>query len=125
MTRASKNLQVRAAQSSDSGVDVEQIVKDLQDRVRHLLDTIYQAPALHRGLRCRALQWDRVENKTAVAVYGVGAVVLLWFSSTIVSAVNSVPLVGFQPVISGVSWHLLPQQLLELQNIYCAGAKAS
>lgn len=39
------------------------------------------------------LQWDRVENKTAVAVYGVGAVVLLWFSSTIVSAVNSVPLV--------------------------------
>lgn len=39
------------------------------------------------------MQWDRVENKTAVAVYGVGAVVLLWFSSTIVSAVNSVPLV--------------------------------
>ena len=34
-----------------------------------------------------------MENKTAVAVYGVGAVVLLWFSSTIVSAVNSVPLV--------------------------------
>lgn len=68
-TRASKSLQVRAAQSSDEGLDVEQLVKDLQNR------------------------WDKVENKTAVAVYGVGAVVLLWFSSTIVSAVNSVPLV--------------------------------
>lgn len=32
-TRASKSLQVRAAQSTDEGVDVEQIVKDLQDRV--------------------------------------------------------------------------------------------
>ncbi|KAL3159929.1 hypothetical protein ABBQ38_010323 [Trebouxia sp. C0009 RCD-2024] len=67
--RASRSLQIRAARSDDEGLDVEQLVKDLQDR------------------------WDRVENKTAVAVYGVGAVVLLWFSSTIVSAVNSVPLV--------------------------------
>jgi hypothetical protein len=44
------------------------------------------------------LQWDKVENKTAVAVYGVGAVVLLWFSATIVSAVNSVPLVRYVQV---------------------------
>jgi len=49
-------------------VDVDQIVKDLQAK------------------------WDGVENKTSVAIYGVGAVVLLWLSSTIVSAVNSVPL---------------------------------
>lgn len=34
VTRASKNLQVRAAKSTDEGVDVEQIIKDLQDRVR-------------------------------------------------------------------------------------------
>lgn len=33
-TRASKSLQVRAAQSSDEGLDVEQLVKDLQNRVR-------------------------------------------------------------------------------------------
>ncbi len=39
-------------------------------------------------------QWDRVENKTSVAVYVVGAVVALWLSSTLVSAVNSVPLVS-------------------------------
>ena len=39
------------------------------------------------------LQWDGVENKTSVAVYAGGAVVLLWLSSTIVSAVNAVPVV--------------------------------
>ena len=39
------------------------------------------------------LQWDGVENKTSVAVYVGGAVVLLWLSSTIVSAVNAVPVV--------------------------------
>ena len=41
-----------------------------------------------------ALQWDRVENKSSVVVYAGGALVLLWFSSTIVSAVNAVPLVS-------------------------------
>ena len=39
------------------------------------------------------MQWDGVENKTSVAVYAGGAVVLLWLSSTIVSAVNAVPVV--------------------------------
>lgn len=39
------------------------------------------------------MQWDAVENKTAVVVYGAGAVTLLWFSSTIVGAVNNLPLV--------------------------------
>jgi hypothetical protein len=48
---------------------VDAIVKDLQDK------------------------WDRVENKTTVAVYAGGAVVALWLSSTIVGAVNAVPLV--------------------------------
>lgn len=33
VTRAARNLQVRAARSTDEGVDVEQIIKDLQDRV--------------------------------------------------------------------------------------------
>ncbi len=39
------------------------------------------------------MQWDRVEIKGSVVVYAGGALVLLWFSSTIVSAVNAVPLV--------------------------------
>ena len=40
------------------------------------------------------VQWDNVENKTAVVIYGAGALTLLWFSSTIVGAVNNVPLVS-------------------------------
>jgi CAAD domains of cyanobacterial aminoacyl-tRNA synthetase len=39
-------------------------------------------------------QWDAVENKTSVVIYGVGAIVILWLSSTIVGAVNNVPLVS-------------------------------
>jgi len=43
------------------------------------------------------VQWDRVENKTAVVIYGAGALTLLWFSSTIVGAVNNVPVVSAPP----------------------------
>ena len=46
-------------------------------------------------------QWDRVENKGSVVVYAGGALVLLWFSSTIVSAVNAVPLVLPSSTCSG------------------------
>jgi hypothetical protein len=38
------------------------------------------------------LQWDGLENKTTVVVYAGGALVALWLSSTIVGAINSVPL---------------------------------
>ena len=34
-----------------------------------------------------------MENKSSVAIYGGGAIVVLWLSSTIVGAINSVPLV--------------------------------
>lgn len=68
----SKRVVLRAALNKPDGetqVDIEQITRDLQDR------------------------WDKVENKTSVAVYAAGAVVALWLSSTIVGAVNAVPLV--------------------------------
>jgi hypothetical protein len=39
------------------------------------------------------VQWDKVENKTTVVAYGVGGIVLIWFSSTLVTALNSIPLV--------------------------------
>eukprot|EP00884_Botryococcus_braunii_P007080 jgi/Botrbrau1/16373/Bobra.0245s0005.1 len=62
------NPRIRAATDTDKEVDVEAILKDLQSK------------------------WDGVENKTSVIVYGVGAIVLVWLSSTIVGAVNAVPL---------------------------------
>lgn len=37
-------------------------------------------------------QWDQTENKSTVVIYAGGALVALWFSSTIVGAINSVPL---------------------------------
>jgi hypothetical protein len=39
------------------------------------------------------LQWESVEDKTSVFVYGAGAVTLLWLSSTLVGAINHVPVV--------------------------------
>lgn len=40
-------------------------------------------------------QWDSIENKTSVVIYGGGALLALWLSSSIISAVNSVPLVRY------------------------------
>ncbi|CAI5980011.1 unnamed protein product [Closterium sp. NIES-64] len=37
-------------------------------------------------------KWDTVDDKSTVLLYGGGAIVALWLSSTIVSAVNSIPL---------------------------------
>ncbi|KAI5058459.1 hypothetical protein GOP47_0026629 [Adiantum capillus-veneris] len=37
-------------------------------------------------------KWDSIEDKTNLLVYGGGALVAVWLSSTIVGAVNSVPL---------------------------------
>ena len=62
------------------------------------------APDL-RCSRCLFMQWDAVENKTSVAIYGGGALVFLWLSSTIVGAVNAVPLVR-RPISSPP--HLVP-----------------
>ncbi|XVF33229.1 hypothetical protein REPUB_Repub17cG0150100 [Reevesia pubescens] len=37
-------------------------------------------------------KWDKIENKSTVLLYGGGAIVAVWLSSIIVSAINSVPL---------------------------------
>mmetsp|Transcript_14023 Transcript_14023/g.23823 ORF Transcript_14023/g.23823 Transcript_14023/m.23823 type:complete len:157 (+) Transcript_14023:131-601(+) len=61
-----KKFVVRAEQSE--GLDTDKLIKDL------------------------TAKWDAVENKSGVAVYAGGAVVLLWFSSTIIGAINNVPI---------------------------------
>ena len=43
--------------------------------------------------RCCPLQWENTNNKTSVVLYAVGAVVALWLTTTVVGAVNNVPLV--------------------------------
>ncbi|KAI4981742.1 hypothetical protein ZWY2020_022234 [Hordeum vulgare] len=37
-------------------------------------------------------KWDAVENKSTVLTYAGGAIVAVWFSSVIVGAINSLPL---------------------------------
>ena len=37
-------------------------------------------------------QWEQTENKTTVGIYVGGALVALWLSSTVVGAINAVPL---------------------------------
>ncbi|KAI8469126.1 MAG: CAAD domains of cyanobacterial aminoacyl-tRNA synthetase-domain-containing protein [Monoraphidium minutum] len=61
-----RSVVVRA---EEAGADVEKVVKDLSEK------------------------WDKVENKTGVLAYAGGAVALLWLSSTIVSAIDHIPLV--------------------------------
>ncbi|CAM6017053.1 unnamed protein product [Sphagnum balticum] len=65
-------LPVRAVSSDDSTSDA---AKQLEE--------------LYADLKAK---WDGLENKTTVVVYAGGALVALWLSSTIVGAINSVPL---------------------------------
>lgn len=39
-------------------------------------------------------QWDGLENKSTVLLYGGGGLVAVWLSSILVGAINSVPLVS-------------------------------
>lgn len=63
-----KAVAARAEATEGTQVDAEKVIKDLQEK------------------------WDKVENKTSVVVYGAGGIVVLWLASTIVGALNNIPL---------------------------------
>ncbi|XP_011093327.1 protein CURVATURE THYLAKOID 1A, chloroplastic-like isoform X1 [Sesamum indicum] len=67
-TRRSSQLLVKASSSDESSIDTNELFSDLKEK------------------------WDAVENKTTVIIYGGGAIVAVWLASTLVGAVNSVPL---------------------------------
>ncbi|KAJ7962513.1 protein CURVATURE THYLAKOID 1A, chloroplastic-like [Quillaja saponaria] len=67
-SRRSSLLQVRASSSEETSVDANELFTDLKGK------------------------WDAVENKSTVLLYGGGAIVAVWLSSTLVGAINSVPL---------------------------------
>ncbi|KAK9910257.1 hypothetical protein M0R45_034225 [Rubus argutus] len=63
------SLRIRASsEETSTSVDTGELISDLKEK------------------------WDAVENKSTVLLYGGGAIVAVWLSSTIVGAVNSVPL---------------------------------
>merc|ERR1739845_23129 len=49
-------------------------------------------------------KWEKVENKTTVVLYGGAALVILWFASTIVGAVNNIPLLPKLLELIGLSY---------------------
>merc|ERR1712159_528125 len=62
-----QRLTVRALQTENQ-FDLDQIVKDLADR------------------------WKNVEDKPSVLFYGAGATFLLWFTTAIIGALDSIPI---------------------------------
>ncbi|XP_044502698.1 protein CURVATURE THYLAKOID 1A, chloroplastic-like isoform X1 [Mangifera indica] len=66
-SRRFSSLQTRAS-SEESPVDAGELFTDLKEK------------------------WDAVENKSTVILYGGGAIVAVWLSSIVVSAINSIPL---------------------------------
>lgn len=44
-------------------------------------------------------QWDAIENKSSVLFYGGGAIIAVWLSSSVVKAVDSVPVVYAQLIL--------------------------
>ncbi|XP_078180055.1 protein CURVATURE THYLAKOID 1A, chloroplastic-like [Carex rostrata] len=65
------SIQLRATSSSEdtsSSVQGDDILADLKQK------------------------WDALDNKSTVLLYGGGAIVAIWVSSIVVSAINSVPL---------------------------------
>ncbi|KAL2336117.1 hypothetical protein Fmac_010563 [Flemingia macrophylla] len=68
VSRKSSLLLTRASSEESSPVDANELFTDLKGK------------------------WDAVENKSTVLLYGGGALVAVWLSSILVSAINSVPL---------------------------------
>ncbi|KAK6131958.1 hypothetical protein DH2020_034296 [Rehmannia glutinosa] len=66
--RRLSQLPVKASSSEESPVDANELFSDLKEK------------------------WDAVENKSTVLIYGGGAIVAIWLASTVVGAINSVPL---------------------------------
>lgn len=67
-SRSFHQVQLRATSSDEPSIDAQEIYSDLKEK------------------------WDRVENKSTVLLYGGGAIVAVWLSSILVSAINAVPL---------------------------------
>lgn len=91
MSRRSSSLfQIKASEDASSSLD------DLKEKVKN-----HRFPfcpnhfsfCFSNKISFFPLQWDALENKSTVIVYGGGAIVAIWLSSIVIGAVNSVPLV--------------------------------
>ena len=51
-------------------------------------------------------QWDATENKPMVVIYGGGAVVGVWLASTVIDAINGVPVVRLRNITEFPDWYI-------------------
>ncbi|KAL2651762.1 hypothetical protein R1flu_019890 [Riccia fluitans] len=67
-------------------------------------DTTDPSAQLNELVEDLKTKWDAVEDKTSVAIYAGGAFVALWLSSTLVGAINSIPLLPKLLELVGVGY---------------------
>ncbi|KAI3987928.1 hypothetical protein MKX01_021042 [Papaver californicum] len=82
-SRSLSKLCIRASSSEEetsNSFEVTEIITDLKEK------------------------WDSLENKSAVFLYGGGAVVGLWLSSVVVGAINSIPLLPKMMELVGLGY---------------------
>ncbi|KAG2380250.1 Protein CURVATURE THYLAKOID [Vigna angularis] len=104
VSRKSFLLQTRASSEESSSVDANELFTDLKEKARTCAFSSLPTLILHNVWYKLIFnqveiissvyhnQWDAVENKSTVLIYGGGALVAVWLSSILVSAINSVPL---------------------------------
>ena len=69
------------------------------------------------------MQWDAVEDKPTVLLYGGGAIVALWLTSVVVGAINAVPLVMIMCLAFCVCWCALRSEFSGLIRPWCDGVR--
>ncbi|KAI3800573.1 hypothetical protein L1987_28664 [Smallanthus sonchifolius] len=67
-SKRSNLFQIKVSEDASSAPDANELFNDLKE------------------------QWDAVENKSTVIIYGGGGIVAIWLSSILIGAINSVPL---------------------------------
>eukprot|EP01024_Parvocaulis_polyphysoides_P055656 TRINITY_DN572_c8_g1_i1.p2 TRINITY_DN572_c8_g1~~TRINITY_DN572_c8_g1_i1.p2 ORF type:complete len:144 (+),score=29.06 TRINITY_DN572_c8_g1_i1:147-578(+) len=73
-------IRVKAETSTEQSFDVEKLIDEVK------------------------VKWDSVDNKQNVAIYGVGAIAAVWLASTLVGAVNAVPLLPKMMELVGLGY---------------------
>ncbi|KAF1890071.1 hypothetical protein Lal_00025403 [Lupinus albus] len=85
-SRKSSLLQIRAySDETSTSPDPNELITDLKEKARTLLIVEIISLIYH-------YQWDAVENKSTLVLYGGGAIVFVWLTSIVLGAINSVPL---------------------------------
>uniref|UniRef100_J3MT72 Uncharacterized protein n=1 Tax=Oryza brachyantha TaxID=4533 RepID=J3MT72_ORYBR len=91
---------MRSSEESNSDED-DEILSELKEKVCSLYLGEHTVLRSLNNLMIAVItaQWDAIENKSSVLVYGGGAIIAVWLSLIVVKALDSVPLVHIQLVL--------------------------